>query len=52
MDYIHYSPVKHGYVERVADWPHSTFHRFVARGIYLPNWVGAHEFELEAGEGV
>lgn len=52
MDYIHYNPVKHRYVERVADWPHSTFHRYVARGIYPPNWAGVHESELEAGERV
>jgi putative transposase len=41
-DYIHYNPVKHGYVKRVEDWPHSTFHRFVARGIYPSDW-GAGE---------
>src|SRR6267142_264912 len=39
-DYIHYNPVKHGYVKRVEDWPHSTFHRFVARGIYPSDWGG------------
>src|SRR5229473_2315743 len=27
IDYIHYNPVKHGYVSRAADWPYSTFHR-------------------------
>jgi len=52
VDYVHYNPVKHGYVERVGDWPHSTFHRYVARGIYPPNWAGVHESELEAGERV
>jgi len=25
FDYVHYNPVKHGYVERVRDWPYSTF---------------------------
>jgi len=25
FDYIHYNPVKHGYVEFVQDWPYSTF---------------------------
>jgi len=24
-DYIHWNPVKHGWVRRVADWPHSSF---------------------------
>lgn len=39
-DYIHYNPVKHGYVARVADWPHSSFHRFVENGVYPPDSVG------------
>ena len=33
VDYIHYNPVKHGYVTRVADWPYSRFHRHVRHGI-------------------
>ncbi len=40
VDYIHYNPVKHGHVARVADWPYSTFHRYVQRGIYPPDWAG------------
>jgi REP-associated tyrosine transposase len=39
VDYIHFNPVKHGYVEHVADWPHSSFHRFVRRGLYPGNWA-------------
>jgi hypothetical protein len=31
VDYIHYNPVKHGWVSRVADWPYSTFRRYVQR---------------------
>lgn len=34
IDYVHYNPMKHGYVERVADWPYSTFHRYVMDGTY------------------
>jgi RelB Antitoxin alpha helical domain len=26
-------------VERVADWPHSSFHRFVRLGVYPGDWV-------------
>ena len=40
VDYIHYNPVKHGYVKRVADWPHSTFHRFVRLSSLAPDWGG------------
>jgi putative transposase len=36
--YIHYNPVKHRYVLRPADWPHSSFHRFVKLGEYEPDW--------------
>ena len=34
VDYVHWNPVKHGWVRRVADWPHSSFHAFRRRGIY------------------
>jgi putative transposase len=39
VDYIHYNPVKHGHVTRVADWPHSSFHRYVQSGIYDLEWA-------------
>jgi putative transposase len=39
-DYIHYNPVKHGYVRRVRDWPYSSFHRMVRLGIYPEDWAG------------
>ncbi len=38
VDYIHYNPVKHGYVSCAADWPYSSFHRFVRLGVYPPDW--------------
>jgi putative transposase len=40
VDYIHYNPVKHGLVSRVSDWPHSSFHRYVERGILPADWGG------------
>jgi putative transposase len=39
IDYIHINPVKHGYVARAADWPHSSFHRYVRDGVYPLNWA-------------
>jgi putative transposase len=48
-DYIHWNPVKHGWVNRVADWPHSSFQAYVQRGIYPEDWGGFEE-ELMAGE--
>ena len=40
VDYIHYNLVKHGFVNSVIDWPHSTFHRYVDKGIYSHDWAG------------
>ncbi len=39
IDYLHYNPKKHALVERVCDWPHSSFHRFVERGVYALDWA-------------
>lgn len=41
VDYIHYNPVKHGWVANVRDWPHSSFHRYVRRGLLPIDWSGA-----------
>jgi putative transposase len=38
FDYIHWNPVKHELVKSVCDWPFSTFHRWVRRGVYSPRW--------------
>ena len=46
MDYVHINPLKHGLVKRLADWPHSTFHRLVEQGIYPADWAGGDEDAL------
>lgn len=38
VDYIHYNPVKHGYVTSPVDWLHSSIHRFIAQGIMNSDW--------------
>ena len=38
MDYIYYNPVKHGYVNRPIDWPHSSFRQAIQDGNYDPDW--------------
>ena len=40
--YIHHNPVKHGYVDRAADWPHSSIHRYIRLGLIPSTW-GATE---------
>lgn len=50
VDYIHWNPVKHGWVKRAADWPYSSFNQFVAQGIYPAAWGYSGEFNLDANE--
>lgn len=38
FDYVHYNPVKHGYVGCPHAWPHSSFDRFVAESRYERTW--------------
>ena len=40
IEYIHYNPVKHGYVQEPLDWPHSSLQRYVAKGIVPEGWGG------------
>jgi putative transposase len=43
VDYIHWNPIKHGLVERVSEWPYSSFHRFVRLGYYPLTWAAPIE---------
>ncbi|MFA7658634.1 MAG: transposase [Candidatus Gastranaerophilaceae bacterium] len=43
LDYIHYNPVKHGYVENVKDWAFSSFNKFVQLENYDINWGSLEE---------
>ena len=38
-DYIHYNPVKHGWVKSVRDWKYSSFHDFVFKNHYDIEWA-------------
>lgn len=50
MDYLHFNPVKHGWVGRVIDWPYSSFHRAVRQGLYPEDWGGGEAPDFQAGE--
>jgi putative transposase len=39
VDYCYYNPVRHGLVERVRDWPFSTYHRDVRAGRFEEDWT-------------
>ena len=52
VDYIHYNPVKHGYVKSPRDWIHSSIHRFIREGVLTADW-GADYIcteDLQSGE--
>ncbi|MDD2877530.1 MAG: transposase [Acidiphilium sp.] len=38
VDYVHFNPVKHGFVETAWNWPFSSFRRAVGRGDYPAGW--------------
>ncbi len=50
MDYIHFNPVKHGFVERPVEWPYSSFRRCVARGLYPAGWIDGNDEPPQTGE--
>jgi putative transposase len=47
LDYLHGNPLKHGLVQRVADWPWSSFHRYVRRGVYPASWGGSPGLDMQ-----
>ena len=49
VDYVHINPFKHRLVDHVHAWPYSSFHRFVAAGIYPRDWAG-DSAQLTVGE--
>jgi putative transposase len=51
VEYIHYNPVKHGFVNAPREWRHSSFHRHVAAGRYPVDWGSGVAPRLPAGVG-
>ena len=50
VDYIHFNPVKHGWVKKPVEWPHSTLHGYIERGMAPRDW-GCSIDEVENGFG-
>jgi len=50
VDYCYINSVKHGLVTAVVDWPYSSFHRDVKRGVYPRDWAGVG-VQSESGFG-
>jgi putative transposase len=42
--------VKHGWAKRTSDWSHSSFHRYVVRGVYPENWGNHEGYDIEGLE--
>lgn len=36
--YIHFNPVKHGYVSKASDWEHSSIHLYIKNGLCDVDW--------------
>ncbi|MEP0812479.1 transposase [Trichocoleus sp. ST-U2] len=51
IDYIYYNPVKHGLVKAPKDWEYSSFHRYVAAGIYDLSWGSREEMLFDVSVG-
>jgi putative transposase len=51
VDYVHYNPVKHGYVALAADWPYSSIHRHIAAGRLPRDWGGREGINEQNGYG-
>ena len=51
VDYIHYNPVKHGFVKCVKDWPYSSFHRYVREEKLPLDWGGDFPGHIDSVAG-
>lgn len=47
LDYVHYNPVKHGYVDMPVQYRWSSFHAWVDRAVYHADWGAAAPAHLE-----
>ncbi len=50
VEYIHYNPVKHGYVASAVDWPYSSLQRYIKNGSVPADW-GSSMIEIPDGIG-
>ena len=51
VDNVHFNPVKHKLVSRVREWPYSSFHVYVRRGLKPADLAGdVNEARMDFGE--
>ena len=51
VEYIHYNPVKHGFVNAPKDWEHSSFHRYVKLGLFDKRWGAGEKILFDSDIG-
>ena len=39
VNYIHINPVKHGYVNAPVEWPYTSLHQYIRRGLLPSDWA-------------
>ena len=49
VEYIHYNPIKHGFVDCAINWKYSSFTDYVRKGLYPKNW--GEGIKLRSGDG-
>ena len=47
VDYIHYNPVKHGYVQKASQWEYPSIHQYIQKGILDKEWGVASDFRFK-----
>ncbi len=51
IDYIHYNPVKHSYVNSPFDWNYSSINEFEKRGYYQKDWGEKRRIDFDGDFG-
>jgi putative transposase len=46
INYIHYNPVKHGYVTNPVEWEYSSIHRYIQEGTISKDWTCNKEINI------
>jgi putative transposase len=49
LNYLHFNPVKHGYVSAPGEWPWTSLHRYIGAGLYPVDWAQATDIPSEIG---
>ena len=50
VEYIHYNPVKHGFVKSPSDWQYSSFMKYVEQGLYPVHWADGGTIVISGSE--